>query len=38
MDVFKKALSDVHVREDLFKSGESYAKEFLDTLKNEKND
>jgi len=34
MDVFKKALSDVHVREDLFKSGESYAKEFLDTLKN----
>lgn len=30
MEIFKKALSDVHVREDLFKSGESYAKEFLD--------
>ena len=34
MDVFKKALSDVHVREDLFKSGESYAKEFLYNVKN----
>ena len=34
MDVLKKALSDVHVREDLFKSGESYAKEFLDNIKN----
>ena len=33
MDIFKKALSDVHVREDLFKSGESYAKEFLDNIK-----
>ena len=32
MDIFKKALSDVHVREDLFKSGESYAKEFLDNV------
>lgn len=34
MDILKKALSDVHVREDLFKSGESYAKEFLDNIKN----
>ena len=32
MDILKKALSDVHVREDLFKSGESYAKEFLDNI------
>jgi predicted acylesterase/phospholipase RssA len=33
MDIFNKALSDIHVREDLFKSGESYAKEFLDNIK-----
>ena len=34
MDILKKALSDIHVREDLFKSGESYAKEFLDNVQN----
>lgn len=33
MDIFNKALSDIHVREDLFKSGESYAKDFLDNIK-----
>ena len=33
MDVFNKALSDIHVREDLFKSGESYAKDFLENIK-----
>ena len=32
MDAFKKALCDIHVREDLFKSGESYAKDFLDNI------
>jgi predicted acylesterase/phospholipase RssA len=36
MDIFKKALTDIHVREDLLKSGESYAKAFLDILKNSK--
>jgi predicted acylesterase/phospholipase RssA len=35
MDVLKNAVSDVHVREDLFKSGESYAKEFLDNVKKD---
>jgi len=34
MDVLKNAVSDARVREDLFKSGESYAKEFLDNIKN----
>lgn len=35
MDVLKKSVSDATVREDLFKSGESYAKEFLDNVKND---